>query len=140
MISDICFCFVILLLKHNLACDDVNFFRDEAVTGYKSDTSSLTLANNVIKQSECAIYCYNTAECQSFFYNKGTWTCRLHSSLFRATDASLVSSAGEEYFRRKYMCFVIMFSLHQRIHVCFQLKNWYVAVYIHLTTECNFSR
>ncbi|XP_046374988.2 uncharacterized protein LOC124148095 [Haliotis rufescens] len=99
MISDICFCFVILLLKHNLACDDVKFVRDEAVTGSKSDTSSLTLAYDVIKQSECAIYCYNTAECQSFFYNKGTWTCRLHSSLFRATDSSLVPSAGDEYFR-----------------------------------------
>ncbi|XP_067660567.1 uncharacterized protein [Haliotis asinina] len=40
-----------------------------------------------------------TVGCLSFFYNEGSNTCRLHSTLFRAADSSLQPSAGEAYFR-----------------------------------------
>ncbi|XP_046575107.1 uncharacterized protein LOC124283122 [Haliotis rubra] len=99
MIWDVCFCVVVLMLKHNLACDNVTFFRDEAVTGSISNTGLLTTRMNVENRSDCAVNCYRTAECQSFFYNLGSSTCRLHSSLFRSTDSSLLTSVGFEYYR-----------------------------------------
>ncbi|XP_067661555.1 uncharacterized protein [Haliotis asinina] len=99
MILDICVFVVILLLKHNLACDNVTFFRDETMAGSISNAGLITTFMNADNRSECAVNCYNTAECQSFFYNLGTSTCRLHSSLLRATDSSLLTSAGYEYYR-----------------------------------------
>ncbi|XP_046580005.1 uncharacterized protein LOC124287541 [Haliotis rubra] len=80
-------------------CTWNTFVRDSAIVDKTTNTPDLRIQNGTDSQGDCAILCFQTNLCVSFFYNSVSRICRLRSDTTRAEDVTLQTDIGYHYFR-----------------------------------------
>lgn len=93
-------------------CSWDTFVRDTAIVDKVTNSTHLRIQNGTESQSDCAILCFQTNICISFFYNSVSRICRLRSDTIRAEDVTLQKDIGYHYFRGKHFppiitCFLL---------------------------------
>ncbi|XP_067661308.1 uncharacterized protein [Haliotis asinina] len=84
------------------ACLKVEFKVDKFMGDKTSNTDLQFTLSGISTDNECGIKCMETKGCMSFFYNEAEGSCRLHSTMFKSSESSLVAAPGFTY--RKPFC------------------------------------